>query len=118
MHQSKGLEYDNVKLSDDFIPLISSLNTIYVYKSRSAIEGYNLLYVAITRAKKNLIINKELFCYLKLKKCERSFRKNTNEMCINCNGNRYIEYTEEGKNCLGFNSDILYSTKTKCKCIW
>lgn len=116
VHQSKGLEYDNVKLSDDFIPLITTLNTIYVYKSRSAIEGYNLLYVAITRAKKNLVINKELFSYLKIKKGKREYVNHTEGICQTCNRKIYVKKQEEGINCLGFNSKLLYSTKTLCGC--
>jgi len=116
VHQSKGLEYDNVKLSDDFIPLITSLNTIYVYKSRSAIEGYNLLYVAITRAKKNLIINRELYSYLKLKKGDRIYTELTLEKCTICNENIVLNKDEEGINCIGFNSKLLYSIKNKCAC--
>ena len=116
VHQSKGLEYDNVKLSDDFIPLITSLNTIYIYKSRSAIEGYNLLYVAITRAKKNLIINKELFSYLKLKKGTRIYNEITSDKCNICKENIILNKYEEGINCLGFDSKLLYSTEKKCKC--
>ena len=116
VHQSKGLEYDNVKLSDDFIPLITSLNTIYAYKSRSAMEGYNLLYVAITRSKKNLIINKELYSYLKIKKGEREYVETNSEICSICNNNISIKKHEEGINCLGFNSKLLYSIKSICDC--
>lgn len=116
VHQSKGLEYDNVKLSDDFIPLITSLNTIYVYKSRSALEGYNLLYVAITRAKKNLIINKELFSYLKIKKGEREYTDTKLEICSMCKSTISKKKREEGINCLGFNSKLLYSTLNICNC--
>ena len=116
VHQSKGLEYNNVKLSDDFIPLITSLNTIYVYKSRSAIEGYNLLYVAITRAKKNIIINREIFGFLKLKKGDRMYTKESNDKCLECNSNYKIKTYEDGINCTGFNSKPLYSTESQCGC--
>ena len=117
VHQSKGLEYDNVKLSDDFIPLVTSLNTIYVYKSKSAIEGYNLLYVAITRAKKNLILNKELYSYLKLKKGDREYIETTSDVCSVCNINVVLKKQEEGINCLGFNSKLLYISTKYCNCL-
>ena len=58
-HQTKGMEFDNVCLSNDYI--------VFKFNDEGKIrcqvwdyETYNLIYVAITRAKHNLYINKEL----------------------------------------------------------
>ena len=116
VHQAKGLEFNNVKLSNDFIPLVTAQNTIFIYKSLSALEGYNLLYVAMTRAKNNLIINKELYNFLKLKKGQRNYVSIEN--CQLCGGPIQSKKYEEGINCLGFDSKMLYSTITDtCRCI-
>ena len=53
-HQSKGSEYDHVRLHDDF--------------NGSSEDAHNTLYVAMTRAKKTLYLNNNLF---------RFFEKNT-----------------------------------------
>ena len=50
-HQCKGIEFDNVKLDDDF----SSLKT--VIKTENMKESYNIMYVALTRAKKKIQLN-------------------------------------------------------------
>ncbi|MFA0393459.1 DUF87 domain-containing protein [Vibrio sp. 10N.222.54.A1] len=59
-HMSKGLEYDTVMLSDDFSA------TIAAFKNGKPLDEpeLNLLYVAITRAKKTLIIPDELYAAL------------------------------------------------------
>ena len=106
---------NHTKLSDDFIPLITTFNTIYAYKSISAMEDYNILYVALTRAKKNLIINKEIYAYLKIKKGHRSYSY-TDGICTSCKKEIIIKKYEEGINCIGFNSKPLYSIKHKCGC--
>jgi F-box protein 18 (helicase) len=71
-HRAKGLEWDNVEIGDDFCPL-----QIRDSKSKGSLrltrpinpnngegdyneEEFNLLYVAITRAKKSLQPNKDL----------------------------------------------------------
>ncbi|WP_243830452.1 3'-5' exonuclease [Campylobacter novaezeelandiae] len=56
-HKSKGLEWDNVEIIDDFLNIKQELeekDEITVAK-----EELNLLYVAITRAKNSLNINKD-----------------------------------------------------------
>jgi superfamily I DNA/RNA helicase len=116
VHQCKGLEFDNVKLSNDFIPLVSTLNTVYVYQSKSALEGYNLLYVAMTRAKKNLIINKEMYSYLQLKKGTRFLKHRTKDKCNVCNDCITQVKKEEGIHCIGFNSKTLYTYERTCLC--
>lgn len=58
-HKSKGMEWDTVVLLDDFIPTLVSGPI-----SGEAQEERNLLYVAVTRAKRKLIINPA--CYYTL----------------------------------------------------
>jgi len=59
VHQTKGLEFDNVYLSDDFGKMIYDIRLSYCKK-----DVFNLLYVAITRAKKRLYINKTIYEFL------------------------------------------------------
>jgi superfamily I DNA/RNA helicase len=47
-HRAKGLEWENVEIADDFLKNIENLD------KKAAREEYNLLYVAVTRAKKEL----------------------------------------------------------------
>lgn len=49
-HKSKGLEWDHVYLEDDFLDIAKELSD---NKQMVSIEEVNLLYVAITRAKKS-----------------------------------------------------------------
>lgn len=52
-HKSKGLEWDNVVLGDDFQSLVEEGG-----KWRYVSEGErNLLYVAVTRARRNIVVN-------------------------------------------------------------
>jgi len=114
-HQAKGLEFDNVKLSDDFIPLITTQKTIYCYKSSSAIEAYNILYVAMTRAKKLLILNKELYEFLQILKGNRVFEYK-DKICSLCNKYITTRRTEECITCIGFDSKIIYTYTHNCAC--
>ncbi len=52
-HKSKGLESDSVYICDDF----DAVTAAYLDKEELAQEELNLLYVAITRAKKKLILS-------------------------------------------------------------
>ncbi|KAI5817859.1 P-loop containing nucleoside triphosphate hydrolase protein [Pyronema omphalodes] len=56
-HQAKGCEWDNVMLSDDFINFNDRARIITTQYYR---EEANILYVALTRAKKKLIIGASL----------------------------------------------------------
>ena len=62
VHKFKGLEMDTVRLLDDFnytgIPYVKST------PGRILVDELNLLYVALTRAKKMLVINDALFFLL------------------------------------------------------
>lgn len=56
-HQCKGLEYDHIMLADDYRGVI---NAFSIGKPLTE-EELNLIYVAVTRAKKTLIIPDELY---------------------------------------------------------
>jgi len=61
-HKSKGLEFYNVVLSNDFVELYKGTN-----KNKVEEEEINLIYVAITRAIETLVLNKDLNQLLKLR---------------------------------------------------
>ena len=56
-HKSKGVEWDNVEIIDDFLNIRQELEEKDELKI--AKEELNLLYVAITRAKNSLNISKD-----------------------------------------------------------
>ncbi|XP_014738013.1 PREDICTED: F-box DNA helicase 1, partial [Sturnus vulgaris] len=64
VHQAKGLEFDTVCVSDDFVQIPSAtgafLRRINLTLSRTPEDEWNLLYVAVTRAKKCLLMSKSL----------------------------------------------------------
>lgn len=63
IHKSKGREWDNVVLEDDFIIFTNEvpLEEILVYD----IEELNLIYVGITRTKTNLLLASGVSSFLK-----------------------------------------------------
>lgn len=69
-HKAKGLEWPNVQLDDDFIELceIPELSKYSEAEKRELLrsieEDLNILYVAATRAQKNLQLNFDLAMYL------------------------------------------------------
>lgn len=65
-HKSKGLEFRNVKLAGDFMPLIDDEGKLFDVTKASAddIEDVNVQYVAVTRAMKALHLNESLEQYL------------------------------------------------------
>jgi len=63
-HKAKGLEFENVKLVDDFIHLVKDDSLIDVQTADP--EEINILYVAITRTKKILELNEDLDVFLTL----------------------------------------------------
>jgi superfamily I DNA/RNA helicase len=71
-HKAKGLEFPLVVLSDDFLPRANdaTLDDLLPEEHR---ENLNILYVAVTRATKELILNADLF-YLLYKMCRVSAR--------------------------------------------
>jgi superfamily I DNA/RNA helicase len=64
-HQSKGLEYDNVVLANDYRKLVEpKTNTL---NNNLQDDDYNIMYVSMTRAKKNLYINDNIANFLRIK---------------------------------------------------
>eukprot|EP00079_Xenopus_tropicalis_P023250 XP_012815499.1 PREDICTED: F-box DNA helicase 1 isoform X2 [Xenopus tropicalis] len=65
VHKAKGMEFETVQLTDDFFKIpaarhnLERLN-INITNCVSGEDEWNLLYVAITRAKKNLIMTKSI----------------------------------------------------------
>ena len=90
VHKFKGLEMDTVRLLDDFfytgIPYRRPL------QNRVEVDEFNLLYVALTRAKKLLMINDALFYLLTSRFIQYSFEHIEpvmsvyTETCIKCRG--------------------------------
>ncbi|XP_072774395.1 F-box DNA helicase 1 isoform X2 [Taeniopygia guttata] len=63
VHQAKGLEFDTVCVADDFvqIPSVSgAFLRMNIALDRTPQDEWNLLYVAVTRAKKCLLMSKSL----------------------------------------------------------
>lgn len=58
VHKAKGLEWDNVVVSDDIIPFISEGSSLSEQLSKDQL--LNLIYVAITRAKINVVLPEEI----------------------------------------------------------
>jgi superfamily I DNA/RNA helicase len=61
-HRAKGAEWDNVELADDFIDVKGEITTAQAMRGDPRVisgEEFNLLYVALTRAKCNLTVRKE-----------------------------------------------------------
>ncbi|KAK7101829.1 hypothetical protein V1264_020153 [Littorina saxatilis] len=58
VHKAKGLEFSTVKITDDFIDLHDILRVTSIEKHMMQGEEANLLYVAVTRAKRALIMSK------------------------------------------------------------
>ncbi|UJR26727.1 hypothetical protein I4U23_008042 [Adineta vaga] len=85
-HKAKGLEFPIVILADDFLPR-SSDSTLEQLSLDEHRENLNILYVAATRATKELILNMDLF-YLLYKMCREplfdlSFSSQL-EQCASC----------------------------------
>ena len=57
-HKAKGLEWDNVELCDDFTDLMDR-NGKPVSRKSVEVDEINLIYVAVTRARENLIISRK-----------------------------------------------------------
>lgn len=119
VHQSKGLEFDNVKLSDDFNYISRYHHNKYILNSNVNQEECNLLYVAITRARENLIMNEQLEMVLK---CMNSWNgkriiRTTKKRCIKCNEMAEYRCQETIDGTLGLrqpNITIGYSVCKEC----
>ena len=66
MHKAKGLEWDQVRISDDAEQIIDAYSSFKKGELHylNLIEEFNLLYVAITRTKLNLSLSENLFEFL------------------------------------------------------
>lgn len=64
-HKSKGLEFDAVRMTDDFMPLIDDEGQLFdiADASRQDIEELNLQYVAATRARRVLQVTQDIQLY-------------------------------------------------------
>jgi hypothetical protein len=62
-HKAKGLEFPIVMLADDFLPRSSDVSLDQISPDEHR-ENINILYVAATRATKELILNMDLFYLL------------------------------------------------------
>lgn len=84
IHKSKGLEFDHVKLADDF-PFLMLDNKIIVRNTAKWKERYNLIYVAITRPRKSLTLNTQLQDWY-LHKTKRKWYEYSNKLntCRKC----------------------------------
>ncbi|CAF0781976.1 unnamed protein product [Didymodactylos carnosus] len=85
-HKAKGLEFPIVLLADDFIPRPQDVPFDQVNMDEHR-ENLNILYVAATRAKNELILNQDLFYFL-YKMCKEPIYDLTFESidhkCKNC----------------------------------
>jgi hypothetical protein len=68
-HKSKGLEFDHVKLGDDFIDLNENIGALSGTLDHSLAEELNILYVAISRARYSLEIPSKLKRFLASQGC-------------------------------------------------
>jgi len=64
VHKAKGLEFNEVKLHSDFTEL--TVDQTLKDPSKIEPEEINILYVAVTRAKKKLELNEDLEYFEKL----------------------------------------------------
>jgi hypothetical protein len=68
-HKSKGLEFDHVKLGDDFIDLNENLSALSGPLDHSLVEELNILYVAVSRARYSLEIPSKLKRFMASQGC-------------------------------------------------
>lgn len=63
-HKAKGFEFETVRLSDDYH--VGRTPGIYDVNSKDSEEEHNILYVALTRAKRSLFLTEKLYSVLLL----------------------------------------------------
>lgn len=68
-HKSKGLEFDSVQIMDDFLSLIEESES----DDGIDIQEGNLIYVAMTRAKRNLFLNDDIYAFIQSPKLNPKF---------------------------------------------
>jgi galactitol-specific phosphotransferase system IIB component len=119
VHQAKGLEFDVVQLGKDFTTLV--INNKPIVKKDPL--QYNLLYVAITRAKHTLIINDTLGDFLQylnefqMKYTKRKIHESVS--CENCSTlAKYFVKVPNEHHCFGYKTWTRYTTYELCeKCL-
>ncbi|XP_072311104.1 F-box DNA helicase 1 [Eucyclogobius newberryi] len=64
VHKAKGMEFDTVMVTDDFVKIPASRHNLHFHQSFVMSEipkdEWNLIYVAVTRAKSSLIISESI----------------------------------------------------------
>lgn len=123
VHQSKGLEFDHVVMGNDFGTVIYTVNDTVRYRvNPRAAEEYNLIYVAMTRARKTLTLNDQMYNFL------RSMKRwghdviigNKNSRCVRCEHIKechVVRVSEDRANYVGCVEPTFYTESTVCfKC--
>ncbi len=84
VHKSKGLEFDIVKLANDF-PMLTINEKVIVKLDNTWKQNYNTYYVAMTRAKEELYLNIQLDDWKSISSCkEYTYSKGKNNTCRKC----------------------------------
>lgn len=121
VHQSKGLEFDHVVMGNDFGTVMYTINDEVRYKINPKFsEEYNLIYVAMTRARKTLTLNEQMYNFV-----SRSKRWGhhvvsgivTDGRCDACstNGECYvIKKSEDRSNDIGCVEPTFYTLTRAC----
>lgn len=119
-HQAKGLEFDIVVMGSDFSDICYVVNGSIRHRVKHTLhELYNLLYVTMTRAKKKLVINKQMMHFIRtlnmwghapIVKKELSRCKECNEYVM-CNMRRI---SEEDTNYIGYEEPVLHTVYGVC----
>lgn len=66
VHQSKGLEFEHVVMGGDFGTVVYTINDEVRYRIDPRFsEEYNLIYVAMTRARKTLTLNEQMYNFVR-----------------------------------------------------
>lgn len=64
VHKAKGMEFDTVMVTDDFVRIPASRHNLHFYRNfvidEVPTDEWNLIYVAVTRAKSSLIISESI----------------------------------------------------------
>jgi superfamily I DNA/RNA helicase len=74
-HRSKGLEFNQVQMADDFMDFYDEKNGVWKDFSEAdatTLEEVNLQYVAATRARKVLQVGERLLAYLQMTQMRRT----------------------------------------------
>jgi len=100
VHKAKGLEYNNLILADDFVDLNDrELKEKVRRQVRGFVDEFNIIYVAVTRAKRRLRIGPSLAGFLNLtgmltgiKMCVRRSNSDNDSDCILCRGRSHQKH--------------------------